>query len=283
MVKQYSEELVYTSSEDGIALSGVVIRPTDGASKPLALVWIHGHTGYFYERHPVAIGRQAAANGFTFVSGNNRGHDYGASLQRGGDPPVLGGGWWEKVEEAPFDVGAWVSFAEHIGFSQVVLAGHSLGTYKVLLYQGMRRDPRVKAIILGSPPVLALSGFRDDPDLRSRAGRLVSEGKGEELTPSPLGGRISAQTLDSWARANMDVFGVSSPEPLIARISCPLLVCLGTNEPDIVTLSDVETIRRNAVGVPRFDVRLIEGADHVYNGHENAAGAAIAGWLVSLA
>jgi pimeloyl-ACP methyl ester carboxylesterase len=261
----------------------VVIRPTDHASRSLAVVWIHGHTGHFDERHPVAIGRQAAAHGFTFVSGNNRGHDYGASLQRGGDPPVLGGGWWEKVEEAPFDVGAWVSFAERIGFSQVVLAGHSLGTYKVTLYQGLRHDPRVRAMILGSPPVLVLAGSKRDPDLENRAARLVSEGKGEELIPSPLGGNISAQTLDSWARARMDVFGVSSPQPLIAQISCPLLVCLGSDEPDLVTAADVEIIRRNAVAVPRFDVRLIEGADHVYTGHEKEAGVAVAEWLSSIA
>ena len=77
-VKAYTEELVYTASEDGLSLEGAVIAPAEGESRPIAVVWVHGLTGKFYGRTTVNIGRELAGRGYVFVTGNNRGHDFGA-------------------------------------------------------------------------------------------------------------------------------------------------------------------------------------------------------------
>ena len=39
MTKAYSEEIVYTDTEDGLILEGVVIRPTTAGPRPFAVVW----------------------------------------------------------------------------------------------------------------------------------------------------------------------------------------------------------------------------------------------------
>lgn len=282
MGQPYTEGLVSTFSEDGVLLEGVVIRPAGGPARPLVVVWIHGFTGRFYEPFVLAIGRQTAARGFTFVSGNNRGHHIGAELRRKDGQRLLGGGWWERLEETPLDIAAWIAFACALGDSRVVLAGHSLGAVKVPFYQAQRQDRRVAAMILASPPVRIAAGLgKNDPALAATAERMVAAGQGEELV-APTGGQtLSAQTYVSWGSTNWDVFGVQIAEPMIAQIRCPLLVCLGTNEEWVVTRADVELIRRHATA-QRFDVRVLEGADHEYTGHEEEAGVQIAEWLETL-
>ena len=102
----YTEELVYTASEDGIVLEGVVIRPAARAARPIALIWVHGLTGKFYSPSAIHVGRDLAGRGYPVVSGNNRGHDFGTMLRRTVGEPVLGGGGWELFDESPRDVAA---------------------------------------------------------------------------------------------------------------------------------------------------------------------------------
>src|SRR5215216_610805 len=96
MSKAYAEELVYTESEDGIALAGAVIRPAEQAPRPLAVVWVHGLTGAFYGTSAVGIGRRLAESGYATITGNNRGHGFGAPLRTSSGEIVLGGGGWER-------------------------------------------------------------------------------------------------------------------------------------------------------------------------------------------
>lgn len=90
MAKAYSEELVYTESEDGIELQGAAIRPAGRTSRAVAAVWVHGPGARFYAQPHVAIGREQAARGYPIVLGNNRGHHLGTTLFRRGGP-ALGG------------------------------------------------------------------------------------------------------------------------------------------------------------------------------------------------
>ena len=80
-MQQYSEELVFTNSEDDLLLEGAVIRPAAGAAKNTAVIWVHGLTGRFYGPMIVRVGRVLAGLGYAFVTGNNRGHDRGITVQ----------------------------------------------------------------------------------------------------------------------------------------------------------------------------------------------------------
>jgi dienelactone hydrolase len=63
-------------------------------------------------------------------------------------------------------------------------------------------------------------------------------------------------------------------------VRCPVLACYGSN--DIGTAADLERMRRNAVGAPRFETRIFADADHGYDGQAPAIAAALAAWLGSL-
>lgn len=149
MARNSTEELVYVETADGVLLEGAVIRPAGPEPRPPAIVWVHGLTGRFYSPMSVTIGRELAGRGFVFVTGNNRGHDFGTLVRRRGQP-VLAGGGWERFEESPYDVAAWTGYAAGLGGRGVVLLGHSLGALKVAYYQAERQDR-------SSPPAPASS------------------------------------------------------------------------------------------------------------------------------
>jgi pimeloyl-ACP methyl ester carboxylesterase len=284
-MQSWTEELVWTTTEDGAGQDGVVIRPV-GSPRALAVVWVHGFGGRFSEPFVIRIGRQLGGEGYVVVSGDNRGHHLGASLSAPDGTTRLAGALWEKVSESPLDIAAWIACVEALGFPRVALVGHSYGAIKAIWYQGERQDSRVAGVVSASGPLWFRPGRNASPDLRSAAEKLVAAGRGYELLPWDLPGPtpspLSAQTLVDSARSQPDVYGVESADSPLAKIRCPLLAIFGTKEERVGTKSDLVTIRRNARSARRVDTALIEGADHTYTGREADVGRVILGWLSTL-
>ena len=141
----WREELVYVATDDNIQLAGMVISPPDAAVRHGAIVWIHGNAASFYDRPYVLIGRELARLGYTVALANTRGHDIATTLWRADDhTPMAGGGGsgWERMEDAPRDVAAWVDFAAAREPGRVLVAGHSKGEQKVILYAAQRPHER---------------------------------------------------------------------------------------------------------------------------------------------
>jgi pimeloyl-ACP methyl ester carboxylesterase len=282
MAKAYSEELVYTDTDDGLVLEGVVMRPTTASPKPLAVVWIHGLTGRFYAKSSILTGHDIAAEGYTFVSGNNRGHDFGARVMRKDGSALLAGGGWERMDESPHDVAAWISFTASLGFEKIVVIGHSLGALKVAHYQALRQDPRVAGLVAASA---ALPAARPDPELTALAERMEAEGRAQDLLPwgsSRAGaGTHSAATFLNRVRTGMDQYGLDDPDAAIGKVRCPVLAFFGTVQ-DTGDAADLELIRRNAKSAARVDTAIVDGADHVYTNREAAVARVVLDWLNSL-
>jgi pimeloyl-ACP methyl ester carboxylesterase len=283
--KRYEEEFVYTTAEDGVFLEGAVIRPTGKPVQPLPIVWVHGFTGRFYEPHPILIGRVLASRGYTFVTGHNRGHNFGAVLYPKGQESRLGGAAWEKLTESPLDIGAWITFAVDLGFRQVILLGHSLGGMKVTYYQAVRQDPRVRGLVVASGPIWRFVGPAPESVARlGQAERMVAEGRGRDLLPwqADWVRTLSAQRVVDTRQFNQELFGLDGKAPAISRIRCPIFAFIGSEEQHLGTAADLEAIKSRATATPRMDTRVFEGADHVYSGHEAEVGTAIADWVDSV-
>jgi pimeloyl-ACP methyl ester carboxylesterase len=284
MTDTHSEKLVYTESGDGYVLEGALFVPADGGHGKLPVVWMHGFTGRFYEQHQVAIGRRLAARGHVFVTGNNRGHHFGANVanMRGG-PNLWAGAWWEKFEDCPFDYSAWIGFTVALGFSRVILIGHSLGAMKAVYYMGTCQDERVAALVSASGPVRLGQWLHAAPERLALAERLVAEGRGHELLAddsAPV--TTSAQTLVSRANTNMDVYGLDRADAPVGQIRCPVLFVLGSAEPNIATAEDLPILSQNARSASRVDTLYVEGANHIYYSHELDVADGIGDWIDQL-
>jgi pimeloyl-ACP methyl ester carboxylesterase len=276
----WCEELVYTESEDGLDLEGVIIRPGTGGTLSTAVVWIHGNTGNFYFFPYVVIGRALAQKGYPFISGNTRGHDVSASLWNlRQEKEVAGGSAWEKLEEAPLDIGGWVQYTMTLGVEKIVLVGHSQGAAKVTLYQSQRQDGRISGVALASPD---LHGHWSKAVAEART--LVESGRGDEVLPVIMDEpwyRLSAHNIISRTDVLGHVYASQIRTPDIAAIQQPILAFFGTNH-DVGARAELEMLKQNAMKSARVDTALIDGADHVYVGHEEQVASMIAGWIEAL-
>jgi pimeloyl-ACP methyl ester carboxylesterase len=287
MSDAHTERLVSTVTDDGYVLEGAQFTPAENASDGTVVVWMHGFTGRFYEQHTVAIGRRLADRGYTFVTGNNRGHDNGAFIHREDrGQSLVAGAWWEDMRDCRFDLAAWIGFGSQLGASRVVLAGHSLGAMKAVWYMGTCQDERVSGLISASGPLRIWQRMAQDPSRLATAQQLVSEGRGGELLPGDAGGRVtSAATLAQRAEFGTDVYGFEHPnaDAPLSRVRCPVLFVLGSEEPEIGRAEDLPSLKRNARSAPTSETVYVEGADHVYHDREYVVADAIAEWLPIIA
>jgi dienelactone hydrolase len=281
----WTEEIVWIKTDDGIEHDGVVIRPT-GPATGTVVVWMHGFTGHFSEPHQIRIGRYLAERGHVLLSGDNRGHHFGASLGEWEGPLRMGGAWWELASESWLDIKAWLDFAATaLAPQRLVLAGHSYGAVKVTWSQGERQDPRLAGLFSASGPVRPPSKRPELGEALLLARQMVAEGRGLELLPFGSTGRpgsLSAQTVVDRADSLVDTYGMEGGDSPLGKIRCPFLAILGTKEPQIGSPADLETLKRNARSSARADVALIEGANHLYHGREEAVAQPIYDWLATL-
>jgi len=279
-----TERIVQVQTKDDVADAGALYTPPKSVAKPFAVIWIHGATTNFYDPSYVAISRSLAKRGFTVITGNTRMHDLGNVETYRAGKRVRGGTYWGIPSEQVRDIAAWIDFAEGLGFKRIVLVGHSAGANAVREYQAQTHDPRVAGLILASGDVRPDTRV-PPPEWVSTAKQDIADGRPEELVQGPF---LSAATfLDIVNRPPgfKDFYGELSPDAGVARIRCPLLAILGTDG-DVGNEEDLKRIKSSTERLPthpsRFDTALIQGADHMYEGHEDRVAQVIANWADTL-
>jgi pimeloyl-ACP methyl ester carboxylesterase len=283
-------ELVRAWTEDGLQLQGLYCTPRDSSGLP-AVLHMHGASSNFYRSQFLdPLADRLNDGGFAFLTGNTRGHDIINSIYTK-DPRATKhkGVCFEIFEDCVLDVGCWTSFLEAHGHQGVVLLGHSFGAHKVAFYQSEVADERVKALIFMSP---ADHGFWLDPfeaqtrSILSWATDKVSTGEGESIlnngiAPYPM----SASTIHNFfvsAKADIFRFGrADEPWEVVSRLSCPILAMMGTVAEFVgpTPHQALAILKEKAVGSPRCDIEVVEGAPHNYRGYEIRVTDLIVGWV----
>jgi pimeloyl-ACP methyl ester carboxylesterase len=280
MSRLLPKTLVAAQTADGLGLNGVMIQAEEHLPGPV-LVWIHGFGANFYFEPYLRLAEAVAAHRYGVLLANTRGHDFGTLLQPAGHAPYLGGAAWEKLEEAHYDIAAWLDYVEGRGFAGAVLAGHSLGAVKVVAYQAERQDERVRGVVLASPPLRPTWDTRAYPDALAVAQRLAAAGQAETLFAGPWG-MVSAQTFLSLDRFGFDQFGRQALSPNLGHIHQPLLAICGAQEEYVITPEDLDLVRANALSAPSVALHVIEGTDHFYSGHEERVATILSQWAETL-
>jgi pimeloyl-ACP methyl ester carboxylesterase len=283
----FPEQLVFVRSTDDIVNAGVIFTAPKQASKPLAIIWVHGWGANFYTPSCVGIGRALAERGFPTISVNTRMHDIG-NVEKYTllGKRVRGGGYWGVTSEDARDIAAWIRFAEQHGYSRVVLVGHSAGWASVGRYQADSGDQRVAGLVFASPGV-GYSSQPDDPQLLAQAKKLVDEGAGEDLLRLPrrsVPSFVSAATyLDviNTPREYKDFFGTQTSNPAIMRVTCPILAFFGSKgdiggETELTLLKS--SVQRLSRGPRTVHTALIVNGNHEYVGEEPQVAETIARW-----
>ncbi len=291
---RFTEEIVFVDSEDRLTLQGLLFRPEKPASE-IPILWIHGLFSSFYENAYVSLGRELAGRGLVFLSGKTRGHDFGATIRTSGGGQVTAGSSWERLEESPRDLAAWVDFLAASGFPRVALAGHGLGARKAAYFAAGRQDSRVAGLVAASPSVAKNAGTltEDDRNLLAVARQMVSLGRGTELLPSMgTGCPLSAATYvdhEDPEEAFSNVFSVtghSRVTPIVADVKVPILAFFGSQERSSDGRDrggELGLIRYGARSSPQVTVTLVRGADFWYTGRVSAVADVLVKFVTGLA
>jgi len=285
---KFPEQIVFVRSSDDVVSAGVMFSSPQMQSKPLAIIWIHGWGVNFYLPSYVGIGRALAERGYTTISANTRMHDIGnVEKYTLTGKRVRGGGYWGITSEDARDIGAWIGYAERLGYRRVVLVGHSAGWASVGRYQADSRDRRIAGLVFASPGVGNSRGM-DDPNWVRQAQKLVNDGVGEDLLKIPNRSSpsfISAATeLDviNTPREYADFFGTQTPNPPIIRVACPILAFFGTKG-DVGGANELlllkSSVQRIGTGPRSVKTTMISNGDHEYVGEEQQVAQSIALWV----
>ncbi len=285
---KFPEQLVYVRSVDDVVDAGVLFTSPRQQPEPLAIIWVHGWGANFYTPSYVGIGRALAERGFPTISVNTRMHDIG-NVEKYTllGKRVRGGGYWGVTSEDARDITAWIDYAEKLGYSRVILVGHSAGWASVARYEADSQDRRVAGLIFASPGV-GYSPRPDDPQLLAQAKKLVDEGKGDALIPLPhrfYPSYVSAATqldIDNTPRQYKDFFGTQTPGAAIARVMCPVLAFFGSKddiggEKELALLTS--SVQRLPQGPSSVDTAMIAGGNHEYVGEEAQVAQVITRWI----
>ncbi len=281
---------------DGLVHQGIFFRPAKPGKK--AILWIHGLTGRFYGDPLIndAFADECERFGWGFAAFNNRGHDVVANMRKtdgrkktGFAHKMIGAGL-EVFADCVYDIDAAIGFLASEGFSEVVLVGHSTGANKACYYAGMRRDPRMIAVVLAGPMSDRFSKNTDrklyDENLALMK-KLVAEGKGDEI----LLRHFFPMTAKRWLSllspgSKEDVFNYWDKKNVLTvfqKIRKPLLMVFAQN--DETANKPVDKIKQVFDHYQRstnYASIIIPETTHSYVGKEKEAVAAISSWVSSI-
>ena len=125
------------------------------------------------------------------------------------------------------DVESYVKYALQMGFKNIILAGHSLGSNKIINYLGNTSDNFIDYFIVTAPVDLA-HWFNVMPNIKKcieLAKEFVADGRGDEILPYLFGG-FSPMTANTALKFN-NAFNLKN---------CPVI----TNDGETNSLSNIK-------------------------------------------
>lgn len=291
-------DLVQVLTADTVRLDGAWHLPAADAianrqGRCDAAVLVHGTGANFYGSSLLErLAGWLAEAGVAALRVNTRGHDL-MSTAHATLGPRRQGAAYELVDDARYDLEAWVRHARERGHERVLLVGHSLGAMKSIYCLAHREQPPglepVCGLVAVSPPRLSYTRFATSSRASefladfSRADQLVRDGQGETLIPIrfPMPYQVSAQGY-------VDKYGPTERYnvlKLVDRLPCPALFTYGDQElrgnPAFEGLADeLEALDPQR---KRWRVDVLAGADHFYAGAQQDLWCRVERWLRSTA
>jgi len=277
-------DLIYTTTEDKLILPGAHYSSN---KKDLCIVFVHGMSGNILENvFANVLGQALSKNSIGFLYGHNRGYNHINDITVAGEStPRRIGATYEKFEESIYDIDAWIKQAANLGYSKIVLAGHSLGGPKVIHYMSKKSPSSVTGVILASPADMVALFEKDEPghaEILEEANKNISQGKPLEIIPHKIWDwyYLSSQTM-------VDLFTRRGPTdvlPEISSITQPILALYGEIDDSFIksVQEDLDDLKKMATNCKSFTIKIIPGANHTYDGKEAEFSNVILDWTKNL-
>lgn len=270
------QELVKIQTKDNIELTGMLYSSNN--TKKI-VVHVHGLAGNFYENSFVDFqAKSYTENGYSYFAFNNRGNGYFTELvkkENGKMSYPMGGCSFEIFEDCYLDIQATVDYVKKLGYSEIILQGHSFGCGKVIYYYSKINDNDIKNIILLAPCDM-VKLRKDELDNEydkyiEKANEMVLKGMGSNLINYPgfppfdltANTFLSVYTKD----CNNDIFRYRENNyisKILKNIKVPVLVQIGENDKYALSEDKNVIIDYFNNNIDNVSINFIKDSNHGY-------------------
>ncbi len=274
--------LASIKASDGVALEGFVVRPRTRSKT--ALIWVHGLGSRFSSGQTLAreVSSRAARAGIAYFKFNTRGHDI---VARGA--ARYAGAAFEKFEDCVRDIRAVIRCARRLGYTSVILAGHSTGANKILYYAAQTHDRAVKGIALLGPMSDIAGEQKRIGKKRWLRGIAVArrlKARPDALMPKEFGFWGARRWWSVYHPGEReDTFPYYDPSArwtALRRIRIPVAIIVGSRDEylDRPAKALVEHFKKNAPNAVSFTGAVVRGANHGFRKKENELARELISW-----
>lgn len=279
-------------STDGIELDSVLYTPKIKTKK--IVIHVHGKEGHFVQNHFVQVlGEQYPQNGYAFLTFNNRGHDYMADLLKKTSTGFVweqGGSMFDLLENSQFDIQGIIDYVLGLGYTEIILQGHSLGPHKICYFLTQVNNPLISKVIFLTTADVRYQFDSSVPEWEKYsllAKKLVDEGKGRALMSIRLWSNCPVSAATFWNYTNPHnncfVFNGTHPEKEFKnfnKINLPILVVNPENDVASGIQADkfIQLLKKNSVS-KHFKGEVIKNAVHNFLSKEDELAKVILEWL----
>ena len=268
-------DIVKFNAKDGIILDGI-LRKGEKSTKKI-LIQIHGMVSNCFKKRERVIAEKVSEIGIDTLCFNNRGSEIIRYIKTE-EESFLGGTAYEDVEDGYYDIVGAIEYAISLGYEEIYLQGHSLGSTKVVYtYNKLKEEnnsilTNIKGIILLS--LVDIPGTIDF-DTNEEYIKLAEEKEknGQDMELMPYGSYIhpiSVKTMLRYAKyyQNIDFARYERKDDdfeVLNKINVPLFMRWGNvNEIIKQDAKDLSDFMNNKIKNLNKDINYIDGADHSY-------------------
>ena len=272
-----SVEIVKFNATDGIHLDGI-LNKCDTTSKKI-LIQIHGMTSNCFKDRDRTIAKKVNEIGIDVLDFNNRGSDVVRYIKND-NVTLLAGMAYEKVEDCYCDVVGAIEFALNLGYEEIYLQGHSLGSTKVVYtYNKLQKEnsnliKKIRGLILLS--LVDIAGIIDadaNKEYLSLAEEKAKKGEIMDLMPfkcfiHPISVKSFLQYTKHNENFDFARYGKTDDKfDVLNNIQCPIFMRWGNvNELIKQDARDLAEFMNKKITNSNKDISYIDGADHSYHG-----------------
>jgi pimeloyl-ACP methyl ester carboxylesterase len=207
---------------DGLGIDAALWQPVNKSpASTTMIVQVHGSGGNLAELPLRSVARSLSNKGYAALSISTRQHDDHINT--------------DNFFDVRNDIEAAVATAKALGYTSIVLQGHSLGTIQVEYYAATNWDPAIKAVILTGPfgrlPWKSRNIIIQNEDiyreLTGAALMALKSGKPADVLPAEmpyLGGRRTPVTAQHFLTYRSEQASAADGTYWVPRIPRPILL-----------------------------------------------------------
>ena len=277
-------ELIDFQATDGVLTNGFIVK--NNSNK--ILIATHGMSSNCFKTRERVIAQKVSEIGIDFLGFNNRGSElvkYVKKYINNKEINELGGTTYENPLDGYYDIKGAIQKAVELGYTDIYLQGHSLGSTKVVYtYNKLKSENSellkyIKGVILLSlidiPKVLKIYLNKNFEEILKFANEKEKNNFGLELMPNgTFIHPISVKTFLRYAQNNGDInFAQYSVENFefdkLNNINVPIFMRWG-NVYEMIEQPAQELAKylNSKIYNDNKNIDYIDGANHGYTGKE---------------